>query len=260
MSKSDQQWRIERHEIVTSTMDLARAELAQHDRRVPFVIVARQQTGGRGRQGRSWSSPLGGLYLTVVYPWDGEVNALSGLSLVVGLALRDALGPAKALLQLKWPNDVITTQGRKLAGILIEVCTTARGASVLIGIGVNLSQISDSNEVLGGRISDTSEYSVPIGLSELISQSIDYEIVLSEVLENLSAVLEHFKRSGFEPFRELWLNASAFKDCLIRVDSGNKIIQGSYAGVASSGALLLETPDGVCEIASGHILSFTRGG
>ena len=236
-------------------MDVARDELAQDDSRSPFVVVAREQSSGRGRHGRRWESPAGGLYLTAAYPWERDVSALVGLSLVVGLALRDSLGDAAARLELKWPNDLVTREGRKLAGILIEVNSAANGTSVLIGIGLNLHRVLVDDS---GRSDANLSSLAPIGLSELTSQKVDPEHILSQLLSNLNQVLEHFKRSGFAAFRQIWSSVSALNGCQLQIDTGTKILHGAYAGVNDSGALLLETDVGVCEIASGHILLINR--
>ena len=249
-------WSIERHEVAGSTMDLARAKLAHADTRSAFVILAQQQTSGRGRQGRSWQSPRGGFYLTVAYPWEHEIGALSGLSLVVGLALRDSLGLAASAVQLKWPNDLIVNDGRKLAGILIEVISGAQGTNVLIGIGLNLFPLSLVN--CDEYSSDQTPSGAAISLRELTSHPPDVELLLEHLIVNLQGVLQRFEESGFKPFRDMWLELAWLKGCSLVIDTGARSLQGDFSGVNDNGALLLETQHGVCEISSGHILSVTR--
>lgn len=111
---------IEWHDQVGSTMDLAHAK-AEQGAPHGTAIAARSQTAGRGRRGRSWVSPEGGLWMSVVCR-PGDASAMENLSLRVGLALADAierLCPGLPRLTVKWPNDILSG-GRKLAGILCE--------------------------------------------------------------------------------------------------------------------------------------------
>jgi BirA family biotin operon repressor/biotin-[acetyl-CoA-carboxylase] ligase len=111
---------IEWHDQVGSTMDLAHAR-AEQGAPHGTAIVARSQTAGRGRRGRSWVSPEGGLWMSVICR-PGDASAVENLSLRVGLALADAierLCPGLPRLTVKWPNDILSG-GQKLAGILCE--------------------------------------------------------------------------------------------------------------------------------------------
>ena len=127
---------------VTSTMDVAE-EAAQAGAPEGLVIVAEEQTRGRGRRGRTWSSPPGaGLYLTVVLrpPFEGEGGMmLSLITLATGVAAREAIGRASGFHpELKWPNDLMVGR-RKLAGILAEGLGLGRvDQAVLVGLGVNI--------------------------------------------------------------------------------------------------------------------------
>ena len=110
---------------MTSTQDVAR--LLMEPRPCPDLVIAKTQIAGRGRCGRTWCSPIGGMYATLIVPADDVLSA------------RAALAAAGALRQngvdvgIKWPNDLIVN-GRKIAGLLIEVV----GDQALVGIGVNL--------------------------------------------------------------------------------------------------------------------------
>ncbi|MDF1792386.1 MAG: biotin--[acetyl-CoA-carboxylase] ligase [Thalassobaculaceae bacterium] len=104
------------------------------------IVTAREQTGGRARRGRSWTSPPGNLYWTQIRYPTGDWPPAWGLSMVSALAVRDlarAALPAAAPIALKWPNDVLV-QGKKLAGILLESGEQAGRHWVICGIGVNL--------------------------------------------------------------------------------------------------------------------------
>ena len=110
----------------------------------PSLILAQEQTAGRGRRGREWASPPGNVYLTFGYPSPRPPAELAILSPAAGLAWIDALAPLApygldpAALALKWPNDLLY-DGAKLAGILLEYQVTAAGGWLLLGTGLNRS-------------------------------------------------------------------------------------------------------------------------
>ena len=122
-------------------MKLAQSgELALSGNKV-FVCLAEQQTAGKGRRGRSWASPFGhNLYFTVARQFNTGISELEGLSLVIALAVTRVLERNKIEgLGIKWPNDILW-QGKKLAGILLEISGDPTGLSqVLIGLGLNVS-------------------------------------------------------------------------------------------------------------------------
>ncbi len=136
---------------VTSTMDLAHAAAAE-GAPAGTLVLAEQQTAGRGRAGKRWSSPAGtGLWLTLVER-PSDRAAVEVLSLRVGLAAAvalDAVAPARVLV--KWPNDLYAA-GRKLAGILVEArWREARPDWVAIGVGLNVEAPSDVATATGLR-------------------------------------------------------------------------------------------------------------
>jgi BirA family biotin operon repressor/biotin-[acetyl-CoA-carboxylase] ligase len=112
---------------VTSTQVAAEQLLALGRANVGDVVTAEEQTAGRGRHGRQWVSPCGGLYATWLLPCDDL------LALRAGLAVREAVAERGADARLKWPNDILL-RGKKLAGVRIDV----RGETALVGVGVNV--------------------------------------------------------------------------------------------------------------------------
>lgn len=139
-----------------STSLLARRD-AQAGADLPRLYVADSQTGGVGRFGRAWSSPVGGLWMTLAWPLPGGDEGLEGLGLRVGLACCDTIDAAIARAgapgrtRLKWPNDVIL-HGKKVCGALCEVIPTPRGRAALLGVGINANfPATDLPESLQGR-------------------------------------------------------------------------------------------------------------
>jgi BirA family biotin operon repressor/biotin-[acetyl-CoA-carboxylase] ligase len=120
---------VHRFETVDSTQEQARRLLRIGEATAGHVILAEEQRAGRGRFGRSWSSPRGGFYASFV------IEPRQIPSIVAGLAVGEALDGAGLRTRLKWPNDV-TVEGRKIAGVLIE----SAGRVLIVGIGVNVDE------------------------------------------------------------------------------------------------------------------------
>ena len=143
MAKSE--YELIRLKSCSSTNDYLKFVLPEGiDNKLPIFVLADQQTGGRGRLGRTWSSPPGGIYLSLLWPEALSANAAQSLPPIVALAVRTALQPLTTQqLALKWPNDLLVVSGserRKLVGILVELF----GDRVIIGIGVNVYPTAQS--------------------------------------------------------------------------------------------------------------------
>ncbi|MDR2197252.1 MAG: biotin--[acetyl-CoA-carboxylase] ligase [Coriobacteriales bacterium] len=128
---------------VASTNDEARHRLKAGPpaRTRPLVVISAEQTAGRGRQGHLWSSPVGGIYLSLL--WQSSARSQQAVS--IGLVAAQAVCAAVALftdepLRIKWPNDVLTPAG-KLAGVLVE--NTDVQGTYIIGIGLNVTPPDD---------------------------------------------------------------------------------------------------------------------
>ncbi|MEW5889312.1 MAG: biotin--[acetyl-CoA-carboxylase] ligase [Pseudomonadota bacterium] len=209
-----------------------------------LVVASETQTAGRGRRGRTWHS-LAGASLTFSLLWRfPPALPLGGLSLAVGVALARALeGQGAAGIMLKWPNDVLA-DGRKLAGILIEMVPNTPGATV-IGIGLNVQL----PRALAARIAAEA-----IGLADLLPFAPSRNLLLGAVLKELAAVLARFEADGFPALREDWLARHAYAGAEVRLSHDGVIVaQGRCVDVDQDGALLLHTDRGVQRIVSGEV-------
>ncbi|CAA0079924.1 Bifunctional ligase/repressor BirA [BD1-7 clade bacterium] len=198
------------------------------------IIVAESQTAGRGRRGRSWVSPVArNIYASMVWSFEGGVGSLDGLSLVVGLSVVEVLGRLGFEgVQLKWPNDVLW-QGRKLAGILLEISGDPTGiCHVVIGVGINVNM----RPAAVGAVIDQPWTS----LSQIAGKPIDRNAVLASLVERLSDNLTVFSRVGFSKFRERWLEFDAFFGRDVVVLQGRDRIFGVCRGIDARGNLMLD--------------------
>jgi len=216
----------------------------------PLLLVARNQTAGRGRAGRSWlSSSEGSLTFSLAWRFDGGVNRLAGLPLAVGVALAETLGRLGVQVGLKWPNDVLR-DGDKLAGILIETqAAPAGGVWAVIGIGLNLLMPDEAEAQLGRSIA-----SLP-WLARM-----DRNELLATLLDGLADALRELARAGFGAFAARWNLRHAWQgetDTIL--DRGGVLHEGAAAGVDDAGRLLLDTLEGRIAIMAGDVSLRVKG-
>jgi BirA family biotin operon repressor/biotin-[acetyl-CoA-carboxylase] ligase len=216
----------------------------------PLLLVARNQTAGRGRAGRSWlSSSEGSLTFSLAWRFAGGLPRLTGLPLAVGVALAETLERLGVQVGLKWPNDVLK-DGDKLAGILIETQTApAGGVWAVIGIGLNLI-MPDELEAQVGR----SVASLP-WLARM-----DRDALLAALLDGLAGALHEFEGAGFAAFAARWNLRHAWQGETVSVlDRGTVLHEGSAAGVDDAGRLLLDTPEGRIAVLAGDVSLRVKG-
>jgi BirA family biotin operon repressor/biotin-[acetyl-CoA-carboxylase] ligase len=229
------------HALVDSTMaELARGDACAGAAR---VCLAEQQSAGRGRRGRGWISPPGGnIYLSAAWTFAHGPEALSGLSLAVGVILCETLEAMGADdLSLKWPNDLLR-EGRKLAGVLIELQTGSTGAcTAIVGVGINVSMPSVAVGAIGQPWSDLHDLHV------------SRNTVVSRFLDHLLPALAEYEATGFAPFARRWESRHAYAKQAVRIDQGGTALTGEAIGVDPTGALLLQTQDGVLSIHGGEV-------
>lgn len=210
----------------------------------PLLLVAENQTAGRGRAGRSWlSSSEGSLTFSLAWKFDGGPQALSGLPLAVGVALGDVLGQLGVQVQLKWPNDVLK-DGDKLAGILIETQAAQGGGTwAIIGIGLNLL-MPDEMEARLGRGAAGAPW-----LARM-----ERDVLVAALLDGLADALRLFARHGFGAFCARWNLRHAWQgETVTIIDNGTVLHEGLAAGVDDTGRLLLDTLDGRIALLAGDV-------
>lgn len=212
------------------------------------ALAVELQTAGRGRLGRTWHSGLGdSLTFSLLWRFDCGLNALSGLSLAVGVAIVRTLHKLGAQgVQLKWPNDVLSAQG-KLAGVLIEAQGDVLGPSaVVIGIGLNyVSQDHLSVQKIDQHVS---------ALDEICDELPARNQLLAELLQALASVLHEFSKHGFTTLRAEWEQYHAYQNRQVQLHlPDGKITSGIARGVSENGELWLENSQGVLRFNSGEV-------
>lgn len=230
----------------------------------PVIRSAHRQTAGRGRQGRPWASSSTALAISVAMPMATPPAGWSGLSLAVGVGVADALTalahslaaaahrepqtvgaalnkPADPGLQLKWPNDVLLADGRKLVGILIE-SVLRQNSVVVVGVGVNIALSDDDRQALGGRAADLGDVLADLGAAAGVPAQTLREHARKAVGLAVVQVLQQFDQTGFAPFRPRFEARMAYRHRdVVLIEHGDIIARGQLAGLAPDGALLLQT-------------------
>jgi len=241
---------IHRLESVASTNDAAR-ELVRSGAAHGTVVVADEQTRGRGTKGRTWHSPPGlGLYASFILRWDdpeglGESFAL--LPLAAGLASAEAVREAAGVkARLKWPNDLVWGR-KKLGGILTEaVLRPGAPGHAVVGVGINVNH-GESDFPAGLRETATS-------LRLASGRPADREVLLRELCRFLDGWYNSLIRGEGEAVVRGCVKRMAFsRGQRVRVTTARGVTEGVYRGLGPAGRLLLERPGGAASFSSEEI-------
>jgi len=221
------------------------------------VILAEQQTAGRGRRGKTWVSPFAAnIYLSVVWDFEQGAQALEGLSLAIGVAVKRALiTHGIEDVQLKWPNDIYIS-GKKLGGILLEMIGDPAGqCSVIIGVGINVAMPVDQAADIDQEWTDvrTAIRDQQRDTKEATQQSKNH--LTSALISEIITLLSDFQAQGFSAYRDEWQAADAFYGQPATISTPVQSITGIVRGVEPNGALRLELDDGKIETFIGGELS-----
>lgn len=227
---------IELDEIDSTNDELRR--MAEKGAKHFSIVSAKKQTRGKGRYSRTWESPKGNLYLSILIK-KTKFDVAYQLSFVAGLAVLDTIQtfiPSHEA-KLKWPNDVLVDD-KKIAGILLESSSSQAGNLdyLIIGFGINVKESPD----------------YATNMKELgFKQSFgDVKRYLIDKFEKLYTI---WLEEGFGRIGELWLRNAAYLGEKIRVNLPEKEVEGIFRGLTPQGELILETTDGERLISSGEV-------
>ncbi|MEK9967350.1 MAG: biotin--[acetyl-CoA-carboxylase] ligase [Rhodospirillaceae bacterium] len=204
------------------------------------IVWAREQTAGRGRHGRSWASPRGNLYLSILLHPDCAVADAPQIGFVVGAAMARAIREAAgAEVTLKWPNDLLL-DGGKLSGLLLESAARPDGSLdwVIAGIGVNVESRPD---VPGATSLRDAGHPVPV------------EQLLEAFLPHLVEMLDLWAHEGFAPVRAIWSALALAPDTELSVKLPDGERAGTFAGIDERGNLMLRSGGDIEHIAVGDV-------
>lgn len=222
-------------DLVTALPDLVR----------PVVRIAEIQTAGKGRAGRKWQTPSkAGMAMSIAYPVVQQHQALSSLSLAIGVALVETFRALGIEVEIKWPNDVLR-HGDKLAGILIEAAKHPVSGKnwVVVGVGINLDLPTTFQTTMGRSFANA---------SELLNKH--REEVYAEFITHIVKAIKQFNIGGFSSFYSRWNQYHAYQDKHVVLLHQNVVQkEGIAMGVDENGMFLMQTSNGIERIAVGDI-------
>lgn len=206
------------------------------------VVLAARQTAGRGRLGRGWESPAGGVYASWVARPAIAVHQAPPLALAAALGVARGLRGLGADPVLKWPNDVLQGGG-KLAGVLLEVSAEADGLEwAVVGVGVNVSRAGSA--VPGAAY-----------LSDRLDPTPRLAAVAAAVLDGVTSAVSECARKGFGVLRDEYAAALALvgSEVVVRDLNGTVIASGDARGVDESGRLIVKGSEGPVAVVAGEV-------
>ena len=214
------------HRTISSTNEFITNQINQLKK--GDLCLAEYQTAGRGRRGRQWLSPFAGQLIFSFYWTIDPKKALDGLSLVIGLAIAEALN-----VNVKWPNDILLS-GRKLGGILVEIINNKNGLlNLVVGTGINV------------KLPQSTEISQPYAQLTEQDPDIDREKILIKVIQRIYSRLAQFEEKGIdEEFMQQWINHNEFFGDEVNVFTEQGAISGIEKGIDKRGYLKVITDEG----------------
>ena len=255
------------HEEIDSTQRRAR-ELARGGAPHGTLVISKVQTGGRGRRGRRWGSPPGGIWMSLVLRPEVPVRFAARITQTATVGVAKALWDFGVEARIKWPNDLLVLklgepEGRKICGILAEfsaenvhiaakrpglVPGDSRLEFVVLGVGLNANfEPEDLNVADRGVATVRSELGHDVNLIEL----------LGALLVELSAALKRIE--NFDAVLDDWRALTCTLGRPVRVARFGEVLEGRAADLTPEGALLLETPESVFELFEGEVEHLRQG-
>ena len=233
-------------DVTQSTNDDAK-KAAQEGEAEGLVIQALRQTAGRGRQGRTWESPHGNLYFSILLRPNCTPVEAGYFSFAAALAIHDAvldLLPS-ASLQFKWPNDVLI-DGKKVGGILLESSLVENKLVEWLVIGVGINVAHHPKTALYLTTSLIEEGAEP-----------DVDKALTAFLYNFNHWRLTLKHDGFSPVRRAWLADAKIGPMTVRTPQGD--VQGDFAGLDEKGSLIMRLANGAEKVIEAGDVFFPQG-
>lgn len=224
-------------ETLDSTSDEAKRQTLPGSNHL-LAIWAKQQTAGHGRYGRIWHSPPGNLYVSLLLQDESPLPQLAQLSFVTAVAAGMpllTLLPKTTDFFYKWPNDLVINH-HKAAGILLESLSRPEAKQLVLGLGMN---ILHTPEIPDRPVTSLSQAGVifPEGTDPVA-------YMLDKFLQSFSRYYALWKKEGFAPIRDIWLQRAWRMNETIAVDLGNQKISGIFRDITLKGELVLEETNG----------------
>ncbi|MDR0303597.1 MAG: biotin--[acetyl-CoA-carboxylase] ligase [Chitinispirillales bacterium] len=208
-----------------------------------YTLRAEEQTGGRGRFGRTWFCEKGNdIAMSVLITIDKEISPfLPNLTQIVGVSVAQILDKEGVATEIKWANDVLINN-RKICGILLEGVSFGENVKVAAGIGLNVNSIrKNQNEIYA------------ISLFDETKRIFNLDDLAKEIVQNIIENVQNLRKNGLKEFIDILNDKLAYKNKQKTIINGKERITGTIFGVSEAGELLLQTESGIRKFISGEI-------
>lgn len=234
-------FQIYHHPSLPSTNSFALEQIKNHQINHNHVIIADAQTGGKGRMGRNWVSPMGNLYFSLVLKSPKTIAQNGEISFIASVAVKDSLREfdvsGSSEIKLKWPNDILLN-GKKVSGILLE----SDGEFIVVGVGININSNPDNTSYPATNLENE-------GFAR-----IDKMELLNKFLNHFENLYQEWLSFGFLPIRNLWIKDAFNLNKQINVNLPNQSLTGIFKDLDKNGNLVLNADGQEILISSGEIL------
>ncbi|WP_405324823.1 biotin--[acetyl-CoA-carboxylase] ligase [Methanobrevibacter sp.] len=231
---------------VFSTNSIAKF-LANHDAKEGTVLISEIQTNARGRLGKKWEAPEGGIWMSLILRPQVPPARIGLITLATGVAIAKSIRSLGVDARIKWPNDVLI-HGKKISGVLTEVNATFNEIDwIVVGIGIDSNlKLEDFSEDI--RIGTTT-------LTEELPAKVDENELIAIFLNEFEKVYELYKDGEIETILKDWRDLADTIGKYVNItQTGGKITQGYVVGINNEGSLIIERQDGALEkIISGEL-------
>jgi BirA family biotin operon repressor/biotin-[acetyl-CoA-carboxylase] ligase len=232
------------HYNALESTNLHLAKMAEENAPAWTVVIADTQTGGRGRSGRSWWSPPGSLYMSVLIRPAFRSHIISRIPILASLAVLDALKDVGVTAGVKWPNDILVGE-RKLAGILIQARTEkTRVIWIVVGFGINIHRPEDG---VPDEIRDRIAFLKEINRNSNCSQ------MAEAIVTGLKKRLTFIEDDSWSRAMDEWTGSASWNTVYTHLD-GARLTRGIPVRLNEDGGLVLMTDDGEVAVYSGEII------
>jgi len=245
--------KIFRYMRVTSTQDRAK-RLAEKGVAEGTAVISETQSQGKGRLGRRWVSPKGGIWLSVILRPQLVQMEVPKITIIASLAVAEAIAELTGLeVKLKWPNDVLIhpisgIEFKKVCGVLTEmVSRVSRVNYIVVGIGINVNNRISSN--LRPRATS---------LKEVIGRDLSVERLLKKVLEKFDKYYFGFKKGKMAPILREYKDRSAVLGREVNVELPDGVIRGKAIDIDEYGALIVKTEEGRRRVVAGDVAIISK--
>jgi BirA family biotin operon repressor/biotin-[acetyl-CoA-carboxylase] ligase len=208
------------------------------------IVISDVQTGGRGRKNRTWISPSGGLWFSVIlYP---DIAPRSGMviTMAASISVSKAIKKITGLkTEIKWPNDILL-KNKKVCGILTELDSDLKKINyVIVGIGVNV------NNKIENQLND-----IAISLKQVTRSDVSRDKLFRSIIKNFDVNYYRLKNNDFDYIKKTWLSYSNIMGRKVKITEEQNIIEGVVKDIDDNGYLILETKTEKIRIYNGDIM------